>query len=118
MVSLEDSASAVTSSEAMLTANTPVSRVRLERFGKASVALARCQAAEGGPAADQSAYEPLFHSASDVLASYRGLLGARIIVPEEMAKISGQSKAESKPKAAAKAKASKPGGQKQTEDKK
>ena len=47
-VSLEDSASAVTSSEAMLTSNTPASRVRLERFGKSSVALARCLATEGG----------------------------------------------------------------------
>ena len=41
-VSLEDSASSVTSSEAMLASNTPASRVRLERFGKSSVALARC----------------------------------------------------------------------------
>ena len=39
-VSLEDSASSVTSSEAMLGSNTPASRVRLERFGKSSVALA------------------------------------------------------------------------------
>ena len=53
-VALEDSASAVTSSDAMLGANTPVNRIRLERFGKPSVALARCQAADGGPAPDQS----------------------------------------------------------------
>jgi hypothetical protein len=86
-VSLEDSASAVTSSEAMLGANTPVSRIRLERFGKSSVALARCQASGGGPAPDQSAYEPLFRSASEVFASYRGLLGVKAVVPEELAKI-------------------------------
>ena len=104
MVSLEDSASAVTSSEAMLGANTPASRVRLERFGKSSVALARCQASENGPAPDQTAYEPLFQSASQVLADYRGLLGVKTIVPEELSKISG----ESKPKAAPKPKASKP----------
>ncbi len=103
-VSLEDSASSVTSSEAMLGSNTPVSRVRLERFGKPSVALARCMAAEGGPAPDQSAYEPLFRGASDVLANYRGLLGVKKIVPEELAKISGPSKAESKPTAPTKAK--------------
>jgi hypothetical protein len=95
-VSLEDSASSVTSSEAMLGSNTPASRVRLERFGKPSVALARCVAAEAGPAPDQSAYEPLFHGASDVLANYRGLLGVKKIVPEELAKISGEAKAESK----------------------
>jgi hypothetical protein len=103
-VSMEDSASAVTSSEAMLIANTPVSRVRLERFGKPSVALARCQASEAGPAPDQSAYEPLFREASDVLENYRGLLGVKTVVPEELAKISGLAK----PKSPAKSKMSKP----------
>jgi hypothetical protein len=99
-VSLEDSASSVASATAMLTANTPASRVRLERFGKSSVALARCNATEGGPAPDQSAYEPLFRSASDVLANYRVLLSVRKTVPEELAKISGtsQSKEGAKPK--------------------
>jgi hypothetical protein len=97
LVSLEDSASSVTSSEAMLGSNTPASRVRLERFGKSSVALARCQATEGGPAPDQSAYEPLFRSASDVLANYRGLLGVKKTVPEELAKISGESKPKTAP---------------------
>jgi hypothetical protein len=106
-VSLEDSASSVTSSEAMLESNTPASRVRLERFGKSSVALARCLAADGGQAPDQSAYEPLFHSASGVLANYRALLSVKKIVPEELAKISGQPKAESKPKTPAKAKGTK-----------
>jgi hypothetical protein len=91
-VSLEDSASAVTSSEAMLGVNTPVSRVRLERFGKSSVALARCQAAEGQPAPDQSAYEPLFRSASEVMSNYRGLLSVKKLVPEELARISGEVK--------------------------
>jgi hypothetical protein len=90
-LSLEDSASSVTSVEAMLTSNTPVNRVRLERFGKSSVALARCSATEGGPAPDQSAYEPLFRSASEVLANYRRLLSAGIIVPEELAKMGGES---------------------------
>lgn len=91
-VSLEDSASAVTSSQVMLTANTPVSRVRLERFGKPSVALARCAGMAGAPAPDQSAYEPLFRSASDVMKDYRNVLGVKSLVPEELAKTSGQSK--------------------------
>src|ERR1019366_10734510 len=56
-VSIEDSASSVASAAAMLSASTPVSRVRLERFGKSSVALARGSGAEGNPATDQSAYE-------------------------------------------------------------
>lgn len=101
-VSLEDSASAVASAQTMLTANTPASRVRLERFGKSSVALVRCSAAEGGPAPDQSAYEPLFRSASGVLANYRGLLGVKSIVPEELAKISRASKPQSAAKVRAK----------------
>ena len=41
-VSIEDSASTVTSAAVMLSSSTPVSRVKLERFGKSSVALARC----------------------------------------------------------------------------
>jgi hypothetical protein len=97
-VSLEDSASSVTSAEAMLSTNTPVNRIRLERFGKSSVALARCNAAEGGAAPDQSAYEPIFHSASDVLANYRRLLDARKIVSEELGKVGGApAKAAGKP---------------------
>jgi hypothetical protein len=102
-VSIEDSASAVTSAEAMLVANTPANRIRLERFGKASIALARCLGNEGGPPPDQSVYEPLFGSASEVLANYRGLLGVRTLIPQELARISGWSK----PKAAAKANSTK-----------
>ena len=91
-VSLEDSASSVTTAQAMLTANNPVSHLRLERFGKSSVALARCSATAEGPAPDQSAYEPLFRGASDVLANYRALLSVKAIVPEELGKISGPAK--------------------------
>lgn len=97
-VSLEDSASAVTSSTTMLSVNTPASRMRLERFGKPSVALARCQETAAGPAPNQSAYEPLFHSASEVLANYRTLLGVKKVVPDELAKISAESKPVAPPK--------------------
>jgi len=96
-VSLEDSASAVSSVEAMLTSNTPVNRVRLERFGKSSLALARCSGSEGSPAPDQSAYEPLFRSASEVLANYRTLLGVRKTVPAELAKVAPAEKAQTAP---------------------
>jgi hypothetical protein len=88
-VSMEDSASAISSAEAMVAANTPASRIRLERFGKSSIALARCMASENGPPPDQSAYEPLFHAASDVLVNYRSLLGVRRTVPAELAQIPG-----------------------------
>jgi hypothetical protein len=86
-VSIEDSASAVTPPATMLATSTPASRIKLERFGKSSVVLARCSASEAGPAPDQSTYEPLFQSASGILSNYRGLLGARNTVPEELARI-------------------------------
>ena len=91
-VSMEDSASAISSAEAMVTANTPASRIRLERFGKSSVALARCTASENGAAPDQSAYEPLFHSASEVLANYRSLLDVKRTVAAELAQIPSAKK--------------------------
>ena len=86
-VSIEDSASAVTTPATMLTSSTPASRIKLERFGKSSVVLARCSGTEAGPPPDQSAYEPLFQSASSILSNYRGLLGARTTVPEELERV-------------------------------
>ena len=86
-ISIEDSAASVTGAAAMLRSSTPASRIRLERFGKSSVVLARCSATQG-PAPDQSAYEPLFASASSILDAYRGVLGARTLVPEELARLS------------------------------
>jgi len=83
-VSIEDSASAVASAAAMLSSTTPVSRVKLERFGKPSVVLARCTGGEGNPATDQTAYEPIFHAASSIMERYRGALGARKTVPQEL----------------------------------
>ncbi len=91
-VSMEDSASSVTSANAMLTSDTPASRVRLERFGKSSIALDRCSATEAGPAPAQRAYAPLVRGAAAVLANYRRLLGVSVIVPEELSKINGESK--------------------------
>ena len=88
-VSIEDSASAVTTPATMLTSSTPASRIKLERFGKSSVVLARCFASEAGPAPDQTAYEPLFQDASAILSNYRGLLGARNTVPEELERVAG-----------------------------
>ncbi len=86
-ISIEDSASAVTSPAAMLGVNTPVSRIKLERFGKSSVALARCSAGEGSAVQDQSAYDPIFHSASAAMSRYRDILGARRMVPQELARL-------------------------------
>ena len=102
-VSMEDSASAISSAENMVAANTPASRIRLERFGKSSIALARCTGSENGSPPDQGAYEPLFRSASEVLANYRSLLSVRRTVPAELAQIPGGA-----PAAAAKPKSAKP----------
>lgn len=86
-VSIEDSASAVASAAAMLSTRTPVSRVRLERFGKSSVGLSRCSGEEGTPPTDQSAYEPIFRAASSIMEHYRDALGARKLIPEELARM-------------------------------
>jgi len=85
-ISIEDSASAVASPAAMLSSNTPVSRIKLERFGKPSVVLARCSGAEG-PAPDQTAYEPILRTASSIMSRYRDGLGVRRMVPHELARL-------------------------------
>jgi hypothetical protein len=88
-ISIESSASSVTTPATMLAAATPAGRIKLERFGKSSVVLARCSGSNGGPAPDQSAYEPLFASASWILSNYRGVLDARKLIPAELERISG-----------------------------
>ena len=86
-VAIEDNASSVTTPATMLASDTPPSRIKLERFGKSSIVLARCQGDpdSGRPAPDQSAYEPLFRSGAEVMSAYRTLLGVRRIVPDELA---------------------------------
>jgi hypothetical protein len=86
-IAIEDSASTVASASAMLSSNTPVARVKLERFGKASVVLARCGGEEGSPATDQSKYEPIFAAASSIMERYRDAIGARKMVPSELARL-------------------------------
>jgi hypothetical protein len=88
-ISIESSASSVTTPATMLTAATPAGRIKLERFGKSSVVLARCAGSNGGPSPDQSAYESLFASASSILSDYRGVLDARTLIPAELARIGG-----------------------------
>jgi hypothetical protein len=86
-LSIDDSASSVTTAAVMLSAGTPANRIKLERFGKSSVVLARCPGEGDNPPPDQSAYEPLFASASSLLADYRRILGAKALIPEELAKM-------------------------------
>ncbi len=58
---------------------TPPDRIRIERFGKGSIVLARCGAV------DQSAYEPLFAAAGGILEQYRAAMAVRTVVPAELA---------------------------------
>ncbi len=96
-VSIEDSASAVTPASVMLASATPASRIKLERFGKPSIVLARCSSFESGRPVDQSKYEPLFTSASAAVSAYRDLLGARTLIPEELTRL-GRGRAKPAPK--------------------
>jgi hypothetical protein len=96
-IAIEDSASAVTSATAMLSTATPIARVKLERFGKSSVVLARCPAEEGSTATDQTVYEPIFHTASSIMERYRDALGARKMVPQELARLGVGASAKKKP---------------------
>ena len=102
-IAIEDSASAVTTATAMLATDTPAARIRLERFGKPSLVLARCTASEDHPAPDQRVYEPLFQSATTVVANYRNILSATKAVPEELGRLhsSGARKTRSGSKPAA-----------------
>jgi len=94
-VSIEDSVSNVASPATVVSTDTPASRIRVERFGKSSLALSRCAQA------DQMSYESVFAAASRVMSRYRTALGVRDSVPPELARLGfGSSPARSqKPKA-------------------
>ncbi len=77
-VALEDTITPPAPAATVLAANTPVTRISLERFGQQHLVLTRC------PAVDQSAYEPLFRSASALMDSYRAALQARAFVSAEI----------------------------------
>lgn len=79
-ISLQDSVTAGTPAT-VLTSNTPVDRIRIERNGKSSLVLARCGSA------DQAKYEPLFRAGSDLLAKYRALLRVQQTVPADLARV-------------------------------
>ena len=79
-MAIEDSAT-VGSPAAIVATDTPAMRVRVERFGKSSLTMARC------PNADQHQLDPAFAAASKVMARYRALLGVRKTVPAELEKV-------------------------------
>jgi hypothetical protein len=107
-VAIEDNASSVTSPATMLSTSTPAGRIKLERFGKSSVVLARCPRTEGSPPPDQSAYEPMFQGATAIVTNYRNLLAARQTVPEELTRVSTLDATKSKPPAKSAAKKAAP----------
>ncbi|HET9742543.1 MAG TPA: hypothetical protein VFQ00_07330 [Terriglobales bacterium] len=63
----------------VIESDTPASRIRLERAGKTTVGLARCEEV------DQSKYNPIFAQASAVLANYRHALGLRTLMHSDIA---------------------------------
>ena len=78
-ISIEDSVSSQAADvNALLTVDTPASRVKLERFGKSSLGLARCEGA------DQSKYDAVFAAASSVMARYRKSLSLRSMLRMEL----------------------------------
>jgi hypothetical protein len=85
-LSLEDRVStAAAAPSAVLAMDTPVSRIRLERFSKNSIVLARC------PDADQSAYEGFFRQASEIMAQYRKALELRNAFRSDIASLSSSA---------------------------
>jgi hypothetical protein len=79
-ITLEDQVSSSAAGPAtVLDVDTPVSRIKLERFGKASLVLARCEET------DQKAYDPIFVEASRIFALYRRALGLRTLFRGDLA---------------------------------
>jgi CelD/BcsL family acetyltransferase involved in cellulose biosynthesis len=79
-ISLENEVTQGGAAEVLRT-DTPPSRIRLERFGKPSLVLARC------PQTDQKAYDSLFRTAAERFARYRAALDVRGTVAPELARL-------------------------------
>jgi hypothetical protein len=87
-VAIEDRVSAGAASPvAVVSIDTPINRIKIERFGKSSVGLTRCEGA------DQSTYEPFFKQASEIMARYRAALGLRTAFRSDVAWLGSASEA-------------------------
>jgi hypothetical protein len=84
-VSINDSVEAAQDPGQVARVQTPADRIRVERFGKSSVVLARC------PTADQSTFEPIFQHATSLLNSYRRAFNIAGTVPAELTRLGGAS---------------------------
>lgn len=86
-VAMEDRVSANAAKPlSLLQVDTPTSRVRIERLNKSSAVLSRCEEV------DQSAYEPVFHQASEIMAQYRAALGLRTAFRSDIAWLNSDAK--------------------------
>ncbi len=94
-ISLQDTVTSGTPA-AVVSSNTPVNRVRIERSGKSSLVVARCADA------DQSSIEPLFRKASELMAAYRTALDVRRTVPADLARLNANGTSAKTTKKAAK----------------
>jgi hypothetical protein len=95
-LSIEDKlSSSVSKPSTVLSADTPASRVRVERAGKSTVALARCENL------DQSKYDAIFLQASSILSDYRRVLHLNSMLANDIAWLgAGSSEAHSSKKSA------------------
>ena len=79
-LSIEDKLStSVSKPSTVIQTDTPASRFRVERSGKTTLAMARCEGV------DQSQYAPIFAQASAVFADYRRLLKLRTMLANDIA---------------------------------
>ena len=91
-IQLEDTVTGAIDARSVLATDTPVSRIKLERFGKPSIVLARCENA------DQSVYQPLFNEASAVMLRFRTALGTKRLIPRELGALGALPAAKPAPK--------------------
>lgn len=91
-LSIEDKLStSVSKPSTVIQSDTPASRLRVERAGKTTVALARCEKV------DQSRYESLFAQASATLAEYRRILKLRTMLASDIAWLGSGSASSGRP---------------------
>ncbi|HET9839100.1 MAG TPA: hypothetical protein VFR84_12750, partial [Candidatus Angelobacter sp.] len=94
---IEDRVSSASATPAaVLSVDTPVSRVRIERLGKNAAGLTRCQEI------DQSAYDPVFLRASEIMAQYRAAMGLRTVFRSDIAWLNAPPGAAARKKQSAK----------------
>jgi len=94
-IALEQMTTAGTAAE-VVAADTPPSRIRLERFGQPPVVLARC------PGVDQTGYEALFRTAAERFSAYRNALKIPRVIGAELSRLGLGTTPQSVPKASKK----------------